>query len=290
MLAFLRLRFNLMIDTAPTSYGDDFLSQLSWINPLLQKMEAFSTTTSGTVLANSYKKLNNAEAMSQLVVMPPYQDKGTVPYVRGNIKIRANGTRWQDFVFTGPKLQVTYSGCRWNKIHFNMDDQTTDFRNFLNSLSKTVNDTVWMNPGKYKQGAMNSSRFLWDHDMLIKPSSESGQYMIKSSSEFNQYPDELKVRLSTHRDYETSEPDTAFDIVDTYLYAVDEASNINMEVKPEEIQAGDTILPVFRASYMRNIDRFYLVLTLLKGEVTKDVSRRNGKIMNVDYMMDIDGL
>ena len=279
MMAFLRLRFHLMLDTTPTtSYGDDIFSQIQWINPLLQKMEAFSATTSAPVLAPSFKKLNNVETMSQLVVMPPYQDKGTVPYVRGNIKLRANGsTRWQDFVFTGPKLQVTYSGCRWNKIHFNMDDATVELQEFLGALSKTVNDTVWTNPGKYKYGAMNSSRFIWDHDMLIKPSSEPGQY-----------PDELKVRLSTHRDWETSEPDTPFDIVDTYLYTVDAASNINVEVKPEEVQAGDVVLPVFKASYMRNIDRFYLVLTLLKAEVTKDTSRRNSKVANTDYMMDVD--
>lgn len=212
-----------------------------------------------------------------LVVLPPYRDDNAKQWVRGYLKLKNNlsPTGSQDFIITGPKLKVTYSGCSWNKIVFNMDDSVAEFGCFLRQISSIVRGHIMKTPSKYKQGAVNDARFTWDETMLIKPSREP-----------DKYSDELRCRLSTFRDMvSSSEDESTIEIPDTYFFK-EMADGTTYPVLPDEICGGDSIVPVFRLSYGRNINRFFLILTLLKGKVIPSEKPIYKKIKNEDWEMD----
>ena len=239
----------------------------------------FIKSSEGLPIAPFYKRIDNSDYYNNLVVLPPYYDKPQVPWVRGLVKrTEPNVPRLQDVVFTGPPLRVTYGGCKWNKICFNMDSEAEDFRMFLQQLSHFIYNVICANPSKYKTGAQNSNRFTWDEEIFLKTSSDP-----------NIYSDELKCRLSTYRDHEASTENDSInyvDLVDTYLYRRDEQSDIALRVEPYEISAGTTIIPVFRLGYIRNNDRFSLTLTLLKGQIIPSSNPPVSKITNDQWELD----
>ena len=189
-------------------------------------------------------------------VLAPYEPKDrNIQWVRGSIRYNNNnGSGPRDLIVTGPKLKVCYGGCRWNRLVFAMNgDINPDvkmFESWLSSLSSYVRDQIWSNPNKYKPGSITNQRFYFDEG-LVKPSSDPIMY-----------PDELQTRLSTKR-----VPDVTgaiSDIVDAEIFQ--ESVNGPEYVAPEDITAGSHIIPIIKISYNRNIDKFGLVLTVLKAK------------------------
>lgn len=242
------------------------------------------SSVSPTPRALNYLNFDITQLQESLVVVPPYKDDISRQWVRGYLKLKNNlsPTGVQDFILTGPKLRATYGGCQWNKLILNMDDEAADFRAFLNQTSSIVRSAIKASPPKYKPGAMTDSRFSWDDTMLIKQSKEP-----------DKYPDELRCRLSTFRDSITASSDDGMgdnkniEIVDTYFFKKLEDGNTIFPLAPDEISAGDTIIPVFRVSYGRNIDRFFLILTLLKAQVIPNEKPIYKKVSNDMWEMDI---
>lgn len=193
------------------------------------------------------------DRMNALVVVPPYESKTTsLPWVRGSIRIGQNGDGTTDLVVTGPKLKVVYSGCRWNRIVFALTESNEIFEQWLRSLAYKVETMIWAHPDKFKPGAKDASRFVFDLD-VVRPSSDPALY-----------PDELRVRLATYRKPGDDDPDSYINVVNSHLFMMDEAGQ-DVNVDPSSIQAGGFMTPIFKVSYFRNLDRFGLVLTVLKG-------------------------
>lgn len=194
-------------------------------------------------------------------VLPPYEnkDKPSPQWVRGYIR---NSGR--DFIVTGPKLRVCFGGCRWNKMVLAMpgpaDEVAYSFERWLQALCPVIENQIWQNPERFKPGAKSSTRFLFDHE-FIKPSIDP-----------TVYASELRCRLSVNRE----------DKVDTDLFRVEDGSKVPMD--PSEITAGSYIIPIFRISYYRNVERFGLVLTIVKGEVFPAEHRSlDNKELEFDY-------
>jgi hypothetical protein len=252
-------------------------------NITTQSSPMLMSSMDATPKATNYLNFDINQLQESLVVLPPYKDDISRQWVRGYLKLKNNlsPTGVQDFILTGPKLRVTYGGCSWNKIIFNMDDEVADFRAFLNQTSSIVRNHIKSAPGKYKPGALTDSRFSWDDSMLIKQSREP-----------DKYPDELRCRLSTFRDMIAASSDDGnndsknIDIVDTYLFKKADDSTV-FPLAPDEVAAGDNVIPVFRVSYGRNVDRFFLILTLLKAQVIPNEKPVYKKISNDEWEMDI---
>lgn len=229
--------------------------------------------------ADNFNKISD-ERIGALAVVPPYESKtsGLAPgqWARGNIKEVGPGFA-RDFVVTGPKLRITYSGCRWNKLVFTMDGapSTNAFVQFLNKIGAHVWKTIYASPDKYKPGAKSNARFSFSHD-LIKPSSDP-----------NMYPDEIRARLSSKRQANDEEPTEFMDIVDTIIFKKDEEFG-SLVVEPYDIKAGGYMIPVIKISYYRNGDTFGLVMTVLKGMYFPPTDNEGiGRISNAEWNMDI---
>lgn len=268
--------------TAFNNYQEQQQQQINFTTPSIPML--MSSSVFPTPKASNYLNYDVSHLQESLVVVPPYKDDISRQWVRGYLKIKNNlsPTGVQDFILTGPKLKVTYGGCQWNKLVFNMDDEAADFRAFLNQVSSIVRGAIKASPSKYKPGALTDSRFSWDDTMLIKHSKEP-----------DKYPDELRCRLSTFRDSITSVSDDGnndnrnIEIVDTYFFKKLEDEKTVFPLQPDEIAAGDSVIPIFRVSYGRNIDRFFLVLTLLKGQVIPSEKPIYKKVSNDMWEMDI---
>lgn len=74
------------------------------------------------------------------------------------------------------------------------------------------------------------------------------------------------------------------DVIDTHLFRVTDG-NIFDPVNPNDITAGMEVIPVIRLSYYRNIERFGLSLTVLKGQVF-DGESKHEKTQNMDWVID----
>lgn len=258
--------------------------QIQTTNYTTPGIPMLTSTMFPTPKASNYLNYDVDKLQENLVVVPPYRDDVSRQWVRGYLKIKNNlsPTGSQDFILTGPKMRATYGGCQWNKLVLNMDDETADFRAFLNQTSSIVRSIIKASPSKYKPGALTDSRFSWDDTMLIKQSKEP-----------DKYPDELRCRLSTFRDALTSSSDDGLgdnkniEIVDTYFFKTLDEDKTTFPLTPDEISIGDTIIPVFKVSYGRNIDRFFLILTLLKAQVIPNEKPIYKKVSNDMWEMDI---
>lgn len=209
-------------------------------------------------------------------IIQPYEVPGKVSqWVRGSI--RHNGT---DLVVTGPKLRVCFSGCRWNKLVLGVpalvdDLESTNhdvveaiaFKNWLHELAGQVQATVWAQPEKFKPGAKSSTRFIFDTD-YVKPSSDPSLY-----------PDEVRCRLSTYR--QTGGENENYDVVDADLFKV--VDGIVFKVDAPEIFSGSYVIPVLKINYFRNIERFGLMITVLKAHVFPQEYNRIG---NDEWVVD----
>lgn len=219
----------------------------------------------------------NANRIANLQILPPYEPKDNKSvWVRGTIRHRSLEGVLRELVVTAPKMRVCYSGCRWNRIVFAMDGaanaEVYAFEKWVRGLADHVKSTIFNDPGKYKQGAINASRFQFDEDV------------IKPSSDCTIYPDELRCRLSTKRIVDSEDG-----IVDADLFLYSEDGN-HSAIDPSEILAGSYIVPVIKFSYNRNIERFGLVMTVLKGMVfppENNTYRIENKEWQIDYPMEI---
>lgn len=233
------------------------------------------------VVADHFTKLDD-QRMSQLVVLPPYEPKtdATLQWVRGSIRLPPSGTGfggYRDLVVTGPRMKVVYGGCRYNRMILALPGaafpEVYAFERWIRALMVNVKAQIWANPGKYRQGAATSARFQFDEGI------------IRASSDPAIYPDELVSRLSTKRitaaDVEEGGPT---DYIDTEF--ITDTENGVSGIDPVDIVAGSTVIPIFKISYNRNIEKFGLVLTLLKGKVFPPESMPYGRIDNQSWAFD----
>lgn len=210
------------------------------------------------------------DRLNDLLVVPPYENKDrALPWVRGFIRIKQPSGPATDFVVTGPKLRVLYSGCRWNRVVFAVD--TGDILEpWIRSVAHKVETIIWTSPELYKPGAKTSNRFMFDLD-AIRPSSDPLLC-----------PDELRMRLATYRKDSEENPDDQVDVVNAHLFMINEVGQ-EVNIAPSDVQGGGYIVPIFRISYFRNIERFGLTLTLLKGMY---IPPMNTPTKNEDWVMD----
>lgn len=213
-------------------------------------------------VAENYKRFTT-ERLSSLIVQPPYEPKDKlVQWVRGYIRYN-NGDSYgpRDFVITGPRLRVVYGGCRWNRLVFALptsvyttdDQESFEFRQWVEKLGATIKAKVWNDPSKYRAGATSSNRFTFDDSF------------IKKSSDPSLYPDEMSTRISTCRLTSEVTPGEPNDVVDAEI--LEEGPN---GLRPMEdytnITAGSYITPILRVSYNRFNDRFGIVFTVIKAK------------------------
>lgn len=217
------------------------------------------------------------ERLNQLYVLPPYEPRDRVAtWVRGSIRHRYQDDLLRDLVITGPKMKVCFGGCNWNRIVFAMnglaDTEVYKFERWVRGLAKYVKDTIWAEPGKYKAGAVSSSRFTFDDD-FIKPANDPAKY-----------PDELRCKLSTRREtvMDGGEPE---EIVDADLFTINSEGE-EEAIDHQAITAGSHVIPVMTFRYYRNGERFGLNVTVLKGLVYP-AEKVNHSIDNRDWQMDI---
>lgn len=165
-------------------------------------------------------------------------------------------------MFTGPELEVVYSGCKYNSIVFVANESQTEFLNWLESVSKAVGSIIKQAPANYKFSSLDPS-----------PMSIS-----TISSNPDMYPNELRCRLSTNRtgpDIDSQEITTAFLL----------ARNPGQAIDPADIRARGTIRPIFKMGYYKLGEAYGIELTLLKAlyDPPADMS-----IPNADYAFAFD--
>lgn len=191
--------------------------------------------------------------VKELMVQPPWErPNGSNIWVRGNIRTHDGN----DLVVTGPRMKVVYGGCRWYKLVFALpgaaDPDVYGFERFLRDVSESVKSKIWADPTKFKPGCTGNQRFIMDWDYY------------KESSDPAAYPDELRTRLLVIKTPATDEMDQDDHIITELIKHTDSGPQL---LHPSAIQAGMYITPILRINYFRNIDRFGIQLTVLKGLV-----------------------
>ena len=217
--------------------------------------------------------------LAQIKVLAPWEPKnktGLTQWVNGRLQF-IDGT---DVVVTAPKFRVCFSGCKYDKLVVAMDDEepTRMFRDWLERLgAEVLAPQVQSDPERFKPGAKSSQRFLFDNDLIN---------LIKPSNDPTMYPDQFTMRLSTERSEEAredSEGNIVQHVVNASLFRVLE-DGTNETVSPESITAGSFVHPIIKLSYFRNVDRFGLRATLLRGRVYPRETTPG--IANDDWEMD----
>jgi len=211
---------------------------------------------SSVVVAPHYSIIDDMR-LNDIVVMPPWEGRNKKPnsqqWVRGSVRIKNPNGRISDLIVTGPKFRILYSGCNWNKICFadNDDNGVPAFSKLLRDLGRVVQEKIYSEPENFRPGSKNPSRFTFDLD-LLKPSSDPSLYS-----------DEIRTRLLTRRRVIESTNEEV-DISAADLFTQDEDGN-KILVEPCDIRSGGSMIPILKVSYYRNVERFGLVLTVLKG-------------------------
>lgn len=212
--------------------------------------------------ATSFNKITY-DAIKALQVLPPLEPKDkNVTWARGSIR----DSDFNELLVTGPRLPVLYSGCRFNNVVFSIrgpgtDDPSHDFENFLHRVLLHIEDAVTAKPDKFKPGLKNAALLHFDKD-FIRPSSYSVEM-----------PNELRVKLVVNRS-QVDENGEIMDVIGTEF--IDEHDN---KIDPADISAGSEIVPILRIGYYRNVNKFGLNLTMLRGLVYPNSKKR--KSLNV---------
>lgn len=222
-------------------------------------MDNRTTAGNDNAVVASHFSIIDDMLLRDIVVTPPWEGRNpNQAWVRGSIRIKNLQGRLTDLIITGPRLRIIYSGCQWNKICFadNADPGVQAFTQWLRTVGRVVQEQIFGAPGKFKPGSKTSGRFSFDID-LLKPSTDPSLY-----------PDEIRTRLMTQRQVDSASGET-----------VDKAiAGLMMEgtrerVDPSDIRAGGYLIPIFKVSYYRNVERFGLVLTVMKGLYTPPAPR-----------------
>jgi hypothetical protein len=169
----------------------------------------------------------------------------------------------RDVVFTGPRLRVCYSGCRWNTVVFAMDGSQEEFEKWLKQVDDQFEITVRADPHLFRVASRVGPAFP--------------KFIIQPSSNPELYSPELRCRLSTAVRKGLDEPE-----VNAYLVGAKD----NMPVFPHEITAGSYMTPVMKLGYHKEGDNFGLNLTVLKAI---HESNPIGQMSNDAWDMDVDG-
>lgn len=205
--------------------------------------------------------------VEMLNILAPYEFKNKLTgWHRGSIKYsQFTAGAGQDLVVTGPKLRITFDGCRWNRIVFAMtnEQEVQVFRDWLVNLETQMETTINMNPTKYK---INPSLGIARMESCIRTSVDQT------------FADDLRCRLSVR--YEVDGENGS--ISDADLFMLDE-SGVKIPVDPSEVKAGSAMIPVFKISYQKMANTFYLVLTVLKGQIFPSHAM---KVENEEWVMD----
>lgn len=206
-----------------------------------------------------------ADDLQHLVVMSPYEGKvAPATWARGSIRVFRAVGQSTDFVVTGPRLRILFGGCRWNKLVFacqETDAVVIGFKNWLEQVGSIVKDIITANPDKFKPGAKNASRFTFDNEFF------------KASTEPGMYADEIRMRIATNRQIQEETGET-IDVPTVEFFTLDDQYNRKM-VEPHELQSGGFLVPLIKISYFRNVERFGLSLTVLKGLYIPPEPRKN---------------
>lgn len=218
------------------------------------------------------------DRIRDLKILPPYESKdkgrqGQSQWVRGSIRHSNYDHVLRELVVTGPKMKICFGGCNWNRLVFAMSTESqdvVDFRSWLGHLGHHVKASVWAEPGKFKPGAISSSRFTFEED-FIKPANDP-----------TRYPDELRCKISTRR--EVGLDGTMVDVADANFFTTD-ASGESYPIEPHQITSGSYMIPVIKLSYYRNGEKFGLNATVLKGLVYP-MDRPNYQVENSAWVID----
>jgi len=221
----------------------------------------------------------NDERLADLQILPPYEPKDRVAqWVRGSIRQRYVDGMMRDFVVTGPKMKICFGGCNWNRIVFAMngaaDSTVYGFERWLRMLAGNIKSAIWTEPGKFKPGAVSGSRFIFDDD-YIKPANNPV------------YPDELRCKLATRRETPPDE-DGFVDVVDADLFVRNEDGS-ESPIDSKDIVAGSYMIPILKFSYYRNVERFGMTVTVIKGLVFPS-DRRSNVVDNKEWQIDYDNM
>lgn len=206
------------------------------------------------------------DTIKALQVLPPLESKDkSIAWARGSIR----DADFNELLVTGPRLPVLYSGCRYNNVVFSIrgpgsDNPSFDFESFLHRVLLHVEDAVAAKPDKFKPGIKNAALLHFDKD-FIRPSSYSVEM-----------PNELRVKLIMNRS-QVDEHGEVVDVIGTEF--VDEQGD---RIDPTDISAGSEIVPIIRISYYRNMNKFGLNLTMLRGLVFPSSKKR--KSMDVSEL------
>jgi len=223
-----------------------------------------------------YYATYHADRIKDLRVMPPYEPKDKdrqSQWVRGTIRHTNYDNVLRELVVTGPKMKVCYGGCNWNRIVFGLDPTSEaiyGFRRWIDMLGQHVQDTICADPGRYKSGALTSSRFTFEND-LIRPANDP-----------TRYPDEFRCKLSTER--QVGIDSSLVETPNVDFFTVDSNGEKTM-VEPHNITSGSSIIPVIKFTYYRAGERFGLNATVLKG-IVYPVDRSSYQILNEDWVID----
>lgn len=210
-----------------------------------------------------------------LLLQAPYEPPGrNAAWVRGSIRIKPDGQSYaKDFVITGPRMQVCYGGCRWNRLVLALpgaaNERVYKFEKWLRQVADAVKAGIWANPSKFKPGAATNARFVFD-DNFIRPSTDA-----------TMYPDELLTKLSVKR-ITPDNGEEMVELVDAELFM--DGPDGPVHVNAEDITNGSEVVPIIKISYFRNNERFGLTLTVLKAKVF--MNENTVKIENSNWVID----
>lgn len=159
---------------------------------------------------------------------------------RGSVRNKQDG---RDVVFTGPRMRVCYSGCRWNTVVFAVDENQADFKKWLENVYQNLETTVRTDPPFFKVSPRGTPSF--------------NTFIIQPSSNPELYAPELRCRLSTVRGDLSSEPVSNACLMD--------AKSLT-PVEPAQVISGSFMTPVFKLGYFKEGENFGLTLTVLKAQ------------------------
>lgn len=134
------------------------------------------------------------------------------------------------------------------------------FCGFLRAIEQAVTSIIWSAPERFKPNAKTNTRFLFDPTVCGASTTDA----------IGHVRDEVRCRLSTRRlntlTAEELEAGQQFVTqVDTDFFVVEHGQR--RPIAPEEIQSGWKVVPILKFSYYRNIERFGLVMTVLRAHV-----------------------
>lgn len=123
-----------------------------------------------------------------------------------------------------------------------MDDNQSEFRQWLEDVYKTLEISVTTDPTFFK----------------VNPRGKPGfsSFVVQPSSNPELYPPELRTRLSTIRGDLTSEPVSNACLLDARSMT---------PIEPAQVVSGSYMTPIFKLGYFKEGDNFGLALTVVKA-------------------------